>query len=122
VFLVIISDIDTVGEAEKVTFGGILGAAIKMKLIDIGLAAYRAYLPAITTLVGAVLVAVGLFFGQGQPTNAAFQWFRPIGAAIAAFGAFWSAHRQVQSAAANKERDQKIIDLSEQIQSHLTWR
>jgi hypothetical protein len=81
---------------------------------------YRPYLPAIVTLVGAVLVAVGLFFGQGQAPNPVFQSFRLIGAGIAAIGAFWSAHRQIQSASANKERDRKIIDLSEQLHGHLT--
>lgn len=81
---------------------------------------YRPYLPAIVTLVGAVLVAVGLFFGQGKHPNAVFQWLRLIGAGIAAIGAFWSAHRQIQSASANRERDQKIIDLSEQLHGHLT--
>jgi len=81
---------------------------------------YRPYLPAILTLLGGVLIAVGLFFGQGQHPNAVFQWFRLIGAGIAAFCAFWSAHRQIQSASANKERDQKIIDLSEQLHGHLT--
>jgi hypothetical protein len=34
--------------------------------------------------------------------------------------ALWSAHSQIQGAAAAKERDQKIIDLSEQLQGHLT--
>ena len=34
---------------------------------------YRPCLPAIVTLVGAVLVVVGLFFGQGQAPNPAFQ-------------------------------------------------
>ena len=81
---------------------------------------YRPYLPAIVTLVGAVLVAVGLFFGQGKHPNAVFQWLRLIGAGIAAIGAFWSAHRQIQSASANRERDQEFIDLSEQLHGHLT--
>jgi hypothetical protein len=37
---------------------------------------YRPYLPAIVTLVGAVLVAVGLFFGQSQAPSPALQYFR----------------------------------------------
>jgi hypothetical protein len=81
---------------------------------------YRPYLPAIVTFLGAVLIAVGLFLGQGKHPNAVFQWLRLIGAAIAAIGAFWSAHRQIQLASANRERDQKIIDLSEQLHGHLT--
>lgn len=73
---------------------------------------YRSYLPAILTFLGAVLVAVGFFPG--------LEWLRFTGGLIAAFGAFWSALRQVKAAAENRARDQKIIDLSEQLQSHLT--
>jgi hypothetical protein len=67
-----------------------------------------------------VLVAVALFFGQGQRAHSVFQWLTLSGAAIAGGGAFWSAHRQIQSASSNKERDQKIIELSGQLHGHLT--
>jgi hypothetical protein len=85
-----------------------------------GLTGYAAYLPGITTVVGGVMVAIGLFFGQSQPTNSAFQWLRLGGAIVAAAGALWSGHRQIQSGVANKERDQKIIDLTEQLHGQVT--
>lgn len=42
------------------------------------------------------------------------------GGLIAASGAFWAARRQVTSAERNRERDQKILDLSEQLHGHVT--
>jgi hypothetical protein len=81
---------------------------------------YLPYLPAIITLIGGVFVAIGLFFGQTQGSSPVFQWFRLVGAVVAAIGALWSAHNQIQSGAANKERDQKLIDVSEQLRGHLT--
>jgi hypothetical protein len=73
---------------------------------------YRPYLPAITTFLGAVLLAVGFLPG--------LEFLRLTGGLIAAAGAFWSAHRQVKAAAENRACDQKIISLSEELQSHLT--
>jgi hypothetical protein len=77
-------------------------------------ARYRPYLPAITTFTGAVIVASGLLFDQGS------EFFRFMGASIASIGAFWSAHRQITGAAQQREKDQKIIDLSEQLYGYAT--
>jgi hypothetical protein len=74
--------------------------------------AYLPYLSAITTFLGAVLLTVGFI--------PSLEGIRLIGGVIAAVGAFWSAHRQVKAASENRKRDQKIISLSEQLQSHLT--
>jgi hypothetical protein len=49
---------------------------------------YLAYLPAIITLVGAVLVALGFFLGWFDPSNESFQQFRFVGAGLAAVGLF----------------------------------
>jgi hypothetical protein len=87
-----------------------------MKLKDV----YLPYLPAIMTLAGAVLIALGLWLGWWEPSAVAFQQLRFIGALLAVLGALWSAHNQVRGAAAAKERDQKIIELSEQLQGHIT--
>jgi hypothetical protein len=87
-----------------------------MKLKDI----YLPYLPAIITLVGAVLVGLGLWLGWWDPTTVAFQQLRFFGALLAGLGALWSAHNQIQGAATAKERDEKIIALSEQLHGQLT--
>ena len=82
------------------------------------LAAYGAYLPAITTLVGAAIVAVGLLPSKGS--EPIFQWLRLVGAIIAAIGAFWSGHRQIIGAEQAKERNKKIVLLQEQLHGHTT--
>ena len=53
-----------------------------MKLKDI----YLPYLPAIIALVGAVLIAVGLFLGRSDASNETFQQLRFVGAGLAAIG------------------------------------
>lgn len=81
-----------------------------MKKYLVGL--YDRYLPALTTFLGTVLLAVGFLPGH--------EWLAFIGGLIAGIGALWSSHRQVKADAEIRNRDQKIIDLSEQVQSYLT--
>jgi hypothetical protein len=81
---------------------------------------YKPYLPAILTLVGAVLVAAGLLLGQPQDAPKIFQWVRLAGAIMAAIGSFWAAHRQVVSAAENRRRDERLLDLTDQVLGQTT--
>ena len=80
--------------------------------------AYRPYLPALTTFAGAVMLAIGLLFIQSA--DPFFQWLRFAGAVVAAGGALWSGHRQVMSAAENRTRDERIVQLTEQVHGYST--
>ena len=82
---------------------------------------YRPYLPAITSFIGAAMVAIGWFLGRTYPTyDNAFQELKFVGALIAPIGALWSVHRQIVSSAENKDLTKKIISMSEQLQNHVT--
>jgi hypothetical protein len=83
---------------------------------------YQPYAPALLTLVGAIMLAVGLLLGspKTQFQELIFSLLRFGGSIIAATGAFWSGHRQVRSAAANRERDQKLLSLSEELRNAVT--
>jgi hypothetical protein len=48
---------------------------------------YLPYLPAVVALVGAVVIAVGLFLGGSDPANQTYQNLRFIGAGLACLAA-----------------------------------
>jgi hypothetical protein len=78
--------------------------------------AYKPYLPALTTFVGAIGLAIGLLFIQSP--HPIFAWMRFVGAAVVAIGTFWSGHRQVMSAAEARTRNEKIAQLTEQVHGY----
>lgn len=82
--------------------------AKKRSLLD----TYRPYFPGLLTAIGACVVATGMFMDHNP--------MRLGGALIAACGAFWSGHRQIKSGADNKARNEKIIELSEQLRDAMT--
>jgi hypothetical protein len=81
-----------------------------MKLKDI----YLPYLPAIITLVGAVLVGLGLWLGWWDPTTVAYHQLRFFGALIAGLLALMTAHNQIQRPPTAKDRDEKNIAHTQQ--------
>ena len=80
----------------------------KKKILDM----YRPYLPALLTMAGACVVAIGMFIDEDL--------LRLLGALLAASGAFWSGHRQIKSSAEAKARNEMIIDLSKKLGDALT--
>jgi hypothetical protein len=84
--------------------------------------AYWQYTPALLTLFGACLVATGIFLGDGSNADEKDrnQFIRLCGAVLAATGAFWSGHRQILSSARNKERDERLLSLSEDVRGNIT--